>query len=163
MNRNLNLVYQRADLRNLDTLVRTRLTVLRAANGLEDTVNMAQVEAQSREYYTAALGDGSHAAYLVWDGDVFAGAGGVSFYRVMPTWHNPSGWKAYIMNMYTAPDYRRRGIAWHVLELLTAEIRSRGITAIALEATEMGRPLYEKFGFVTMGSEMELPGEEETE
>ncbi len=27
------------------------------------------------------------------------GAGGISYYRVMPTYHNPSGNKAYIMNM----------------------------------------------------------------
>lgn len=31
-----------------------------------------------------------------------AGAGGVSFFQVLPTYHNPSGKKAYIMNMYTS-------------------------------------------------------------
>ncbi len=37
--------------------------------------------------------------------DIFIGAGGVSYYRVMPTYHNTSGEKAYIMNMYTSSDY----------------------------------------------------------
>lgn len=36
------------------------------------------------------------------------GTGGISFYQVMPTYHNASGTKAYIMNMYTNPDYRRK-------------------------------------------------------
>ncbi len=35
------------------------------------------------------------------------GAGGISYYRVMPTYHNPSGNKAYIMNMYVL--LRERG------------------------------------------------------
>ena len=61
------------------------------------------------------------------------------------------------MNMYTAPEYRRRGIAYKTLDLLVKEARSKGITAISLEATDMGRPLYEKYGFVRMNHEMELP------
>lgn len=39
----------------------------------------------------------------------------------MPTYYNPSGNKAYIMNMYTNPDYRRLGIAYQTLELLAAD------------------------------------------
>ena len=88
--------------------------------------------------------------------DKFIGAGGVSFYSVMPTYHNPSGKKAYIMNMYTAPDYRRQGIAYKTLDMLVKVSKERGINQISLEATEMGRPLYEKYGFVKMESEMEL-------
>ena len=54
----------------------------------------------------------------VYDNETFIGAGGVSFYQVMPTYHNSTGKKAYIMNMYTAPEYRRQGIALHTLDLL---------------------------------------------
>ena len=62
------------------------------------------------------------------------------------------------MNMYTHPEYRRRGIATKMLDILVKEICERGITAISLEATDMGRPLYEKYGFINMENEMELPG-----
>ena len=51
------------------------------------------------------------------------------------------------MNMYTNPAYRRKGIAYQTLNLLVADAKNKGIDAISLEATEMGRPLYEKFGF----------------
>ena len=74
----------------------------------------------------------------------------------MPTFHNPSGEKAYIMNMYTAPDYRRQGIALKTLDILVKDIKSKGITEISLEATDMGRPLYEKYGFVAADNEMTL-------
>ena len=85
------------------------------------------------------------------------GAGGISYYRVMPTYHNPSGYKAYIMNMYTRPEYRRMGIAYRTLDLLVQDARDRGISCITLEATAMGRTLYEKYGFTAMDSEMALP------
>ena len=92
----------------------------------------------------------------MYDNETFIGAGGVSFYQVMPTYHNPTGKKAYIMNMYTASEYRRQGIAFHTLDLLVKDAREQGVSQIALEATDRGRSLYEKYGFVKMEDEMEL-------
>lgn len=153
----MEVTYKRAEMKDIDLLVKIRMEVLRAANHLSDDTEMTFVEQQSREYYEEHLQAETHVAYLVFYGGKVAGAGGISFFRVMPTCHNPTGWKAYIMNMYTAPDYRRKGIAYHTLELLTEEAKSRGIKHISLEATDMGRPLYERFGFVKMNHEMELP------
>ena len=151
-----NYEYKKATIEDIDELVRTRIIVLRAANKLSDDVDMSVVEKESYEYYKSALETGEYIAYLVYDNETFIGAGGVSFYQVMPTYHNPTGKKAYIMNMYTAPEYRRQGIAFHTLDLLVKDIRKQGVSQITLEATEMGRSLYEKYGFVKMEDEMEL-------
>ena len=152
------LIYRKASIADLDVLTKTRIEVLRAANKLGADVDMSEVERQSWEYYQDALKNGTHVAYLIFDEDTFVGAGGISYFQVMPTYHNPTGKKAYIMNMYTNPKYRRQGIALKTLELLVADAKVKGISAISLEATAMGRPLYEKYGFVKMNNEMELPG-----
>lgn len=148
--------YKKATIKDIDELVQTRIIVLRAANKLSNDEDMSKVEQESYSYYKRALESGEHAAYLVYDNGKFIGAGGVSFYQVMPTYHNPTGKKAYIMNMYTAPEYRRQGIAFHTLDLLVNAAKKQGVSQIALEATDMGRPLYEKYGFVRMQDEMEL-------
>ena len=148
--------YKRTMPEDIEELVKTRIIVLRAANKLSDDVDMSLLEQETCAYYKRALETGEHIAYLVYDNGTFIGAGGVSFYQVMPTYHNPSGKKAYIMNMYTAPEYRRRGIAFHTLDLLVKAAKEQGVSQIALEATDMGRPLYEKYGFVKMEDEMEL-------
>ena len=153
----MELDYRKATTDDLDILTKTRIEVLRAANGLDDNTNMSRVEKESRAYYENALANDFHTAYLVFDGDDFIGAGGISYYTVMPTFHNPTGRKAYIMNMYTRPDYRRMGIAAKTLDLLIQDAKKRNITFISLEATDMGRKLYERYGFVSMTSEMELP------
>ena len=158
----MSIEYRKAAPDMLALLVRTRIEVLRAANQLDEDADLSEVAAQSRYYYQTALADGTHAGYLAFDGPRFVGTGGVSYYRVMPTCHNPTGRKAYIMNMYVRPEYRRRGIATHILTLLREDAFARGIRCITLEATPAGRPLYEHFGFVAMKNEMELPdGEEE--
>lgn len=151
--------YRRATVDDLEELVRTRLTVLRAANGLSEEESLEAVERASYDYYRRALDTGEHIAYLIYDeygGRRFIGAGGESFFQVMPTRDNPDGRKAYIMNMYTAPEYRRQGIAEYTLDLLVRAARERGIFHISLEATQVGRPLYQKYGFTEMKNEMQL-------
>ena len=155
----MKLIYKQATIEDISVLTETRIEVLKAANHLPDDADMQEIKEQSYHYYQKALQEGTDIAYLVFDECRFVGAGGVSFYQVMPTYSNPTGKKAYIMNMYTHPAYRRKGIAYRTLDLLVHDIRERGITAISLEATDLGRPLYEKYGFVKMNHEMELKKE----
>lgn len=153
--------YCKASEKDIDLLTETRVKVLLAANKLPEDTDMSEVEKHSREYYKKAIADGSHTAYLVFDGDKVIGTGGISYYSVMPTFHNVSGRKSYIMNMFTDPEYRRQGIAMKTLDMLVKDSLDRGVADIGLEATDMGRPLYERYGFVGAGAEMLLP--EETE
>ena len=113
--------FEKVGMEKLEDLVKTRIQVLRAANKLDGSADMGQTEQESRTYYEKSLEDGSHVAYLVYDGDLIIGTGGISFYQVMPTYHNPTGMKAYIMNMYTDPEYRRKGIAMRTLDLLVQD------------------------------------------
>ncbi len=153
----MEIIYKKATIADLDILTETRIEVLKAANQLEDNVDMSDVKKQSMDYYQSAISEDTHVAYLIFDEDKFVGAGGISYFKVMPTYHNPTGRKAYIMNMYTKPEYRRKGIAIKTLDLLVQDAKNRRITAISFEATAMGRPLYEKYGFIAMNDEMELP------
>jgi len=149
--------YKKATIADLEILTETRIEVMRAANQLNNDVDMSEVKQQSFEYYQNALKNDTHLAYLIFDEGTFVGAGGISYFQVMPTYHNPTGKKAYIMNMYTKPEYRRQGIAFKTLDLLVADAKTKGINAISLETTDMGRPLYTKYGFIKMNDEMELP------
>lgn len=79
--------YKRAIMEDIDELVKTRIMVLRAANKLSDDVDMSVVEEESYAYYRCALETDEHIAYLVYDNGKFIGAGGVSFYQVMPPYH----------------------------------------------------------------------------
>jgi len=51
------------------------------------------------------------------------------------------------MNVYTNANYRRQGVAMKMMKILIAAAKDRGVTEISLDATESGRPRYEKCGF----------------
>ena len=69
------------------------------------------------------------------------------YITVMPTVAHPTGKRAHLMNVYTAKDYRRQGIAMKMLSMLINDAWNLGVTEISLDATESGRPLYKSLGF----------------
>lgn len=153
----MDLHYKKIGAADFEDWLKLRVNVLRTVNELASDADMSEVETEIRRYYLDALESGEHVGYLAYDGSRTVGCGSICFYRVMPTYHNPSGKCAYLMNIYTSPEYRRRGIARGMLSLLVEEAEARGIRRITLEATAMGRPLYESYGFTAMPGEMELP------
>ncbi|MCH3944170.1 MAG: GNAT family N-acetyltransferase [Atopobiaceae bacterium] len=152
------LSFSRATSDDIERLVGVREEVMRVVWGLPADVDLSVEARQTREYYEQAIPSGRHASFLVHDGPAFVGCAGISYYRVMPTPDNPTGRKAYVMNMYVRKEYRRRGIASRLLELLLQDADDKGVEFVALEASEEGRPFYAAHGFVPMPDEMLLKG-----
>ena len=72
----------------------------------------------------------------------------------IPTPRHPTGRRAHLMNVYTDPGYRRRGLARRLLTMLHREAETRGVTEITLDATEEGRRLYESMGYAASDEAM---------
>ena len=59
-----------------------------------------------------------------------------------------------VMNVAVHPDYRRRGIAESLIDVLIQELKNRGSHALMLEVRDSNEPaiaLYEKLGFQQVG------------
>lgn len=152
----MEITYKKVEISQLDELVKLRIKVLRAANKLSDDVDMSQIEMESYAYYKNGFETNNFTVFFAYDGNKVVGCGGVSYFDIMPTFDFSNGKCAYIMNMYTEPEYRKNGIATKFLGLIVQECKERDIHKISLEATSMGESVYEKFGFVKMKHEMEL-------
>lgn len=66
--------------------------------------------------------------------------------------------RGYLLNVYTEPAYRRRGLARQLMQVALDYCRERDITIMTLHASDEGRPLYESLGFKqTNEMRIELP------
>ncbi len=115
-----------------------------------------RIDAALTGFFRKRLSDGSLIQWVAEDHGAIVATGAVIFYEFPPTYTNESGKKAHFANMYTAPDYRGRGIATNMLNRLAAETKAAGITKVWMGASKMGRPVYEKFGFRDIITWMEM-------
>jgi GNAT superfamily N-acetyltransferase len=74
-------------------------------------------------------------------------SGGLVIHTVPPTVHDLSGQEGYIMNMYTLPPWRGRGLATAILRVILDYLRARGVGMATLRASTAGRPIYERERF----------------
>lgn len=68
-----------------------------------------------------------------------------------------SGRQAIIQNVFTEPEWRRQGLGTLLMKEIIAWSKKTGIESLVLHASEEGRPLYEKLGFITT-TEMRFKG-----
>lgn len=64
---------------------------------------------------------------------------------------NPSfitGLTGTLLNVVTYPEFRRKGIASQVIGEIISEAKQKGVSSIDLNATDDGKELYKKLGFV---------------
>jgi len=71
-------------------------------------------------------------------------------FTIMPSWRT-----GYILGVRVEPAHRGHGTAAALTEACVAWLRRIGCTRIRLHASSMGRPIYERLGFVRT-NEMEL-------
>ncbi|OPX42322.1 acetyltransferase (GNAT) family protein [Ruminiclostridium hungatei] len=136
--------YSKATEDDLELLMQSRLEMLRAVNDLpEDYVFTDELMACSREYFKNA----NQTTILAIDEKV-VGCATMCYIDMMPTFSHPTGKRAHLMNVFTNSQYRRQGIAFQMLGILINEAKEKGVTEISLDATELGRDLYKKHGFV---------------
>lgn len=145
-----------ASLADMELLVRWRMEVLHEVFGVPLDQPMEELEQENRRYYQAELPSGGHVACFACEGEEIVGCGGVCIYREMPSPDNPSGKCAYLMNIYTRPCFRGKGVGEKIVRWLVGQAKGQGITKIYLEASESGRALYRKLGFSEMGDYMKL-------
>ena len=145
--------YKIATNEDIELLMSSRLEMLKVVNNLPaDYEYTEEIVRESRDYFL----NGDHITVLAIDDGKVIGCASMSFMWIMPTFSHPTGRRAHLMNVYTRSEYRRQGIARKMVNMLIDETWKRGATEISLDATTMGRPLYESLGFTNSTEGMVL-------
>jgi GNAT superfamily N-acetyltransferase len=132
---------------DLPTIVRHRMGMF-TEMGIGDSSQRDLYVPEFEQFAVRALADGS---FLAWLAETDAGtvvAGGALF--IVPWPANPKARmqkRAFLLNVYTEPDQRRRGHARRVVQTIVDWCRSQGFESVFLHASDAGRPMYLSMGF----------------
>lgn len=146
-----------AEARDVPALARLRLALLEETGTplapAERAALLAGNEAFHREHLASPQ-------WANWVGEAPGGEvvaiGMLALFLRPPYPGNPEGRDAYLLNMYTQPAHRGRGVASAIVQAALAQARAWGARKIVLHATEAGRRRYRAVGFEDSAAYMEL-------
>lgn len=148
-------VLRLASIDDVDVIVELRGELQRETGELPQDRHLETVAAQ-REWFSQHLAGEAFDAWLAEtvDGEVVA-CSGVALMDVPPYPENLAGQEAYVMNMYTRPAWRRRGIASQIVARIVADARARGVGKVWLRSEPNAERLYGTAGFTAAPGYME--------
>ena len=107
-----------------------------------------RMAAMTEPWLAQALSDDSYRGWLAEDGSGrVLGGGGVLLCPWPASPNDPGLRRAIILNVYTEPEFRQRGIARRIMGTILAWLKEQGFPSASLHASDEGRPLYEDLGF----------------
>jgi GNAT superfamily N-acetyltransferase len=116
--------------------------------GCQDAAILDRMQGTSETFLRESMPKGAYREWLAETagGRIVAG-GGVAIAPWPGSPDDPAPRRGWILNIYTEPDFRRRGIAKQIMETIVAWCRAEGFVAVSLHASNFGRALYESMGF----------------
>ena len=140
-------VIREATLNDLPELVAQRRQMYEDM-GYTDTARLDELEKAFELWLHDKLEDGHYRNWLAEssDGRIAAGAG-LWLVDWPPQMMDLAPYRGYIMNVYTAPDFRKRGLAKRMVQTIVNWCADQRIETVSLHASCEGRPVYESLGF----------------
>lgn len=152
----MNDIIRKATSDDIQSLIDLRIALLKEVGELHSQEEENTFRYATEQYLQTEMKSGTFIAYIAVVNGETVSISGVTFFQRPPYIGNLGGKEAYILNMYTRPDYRGNGLAKKLLQHCITECKANEIKRIWLHSSKDGQPLYRKIGFTSKPNEMEL-------
>ncbi len=115
--------------------------------GYTDTAALDAMQETTGRLLARSLADGSYRGWFIEEAGRVVAGGGVFLADWLSHPRSVQAKKLEIVNIYTEPEHRRRGLARQIMEAILQWCRREGFGAVVLHASDYGRALYESLGF----------------
>ncbi|MCL2287169.1 MAG: GNAT family N-acetyltransferase [Firmicutes bacterium] len=140
--------YRKATTADCEALIKIRMDNLAHYKTTETPADEEILYQSVKQFFETSLANGTFITWLACDqNEKIIATSGLTFFCNAPSMSNLTGKTGYITNMYTYPEYRRRGIGSNLLALTVEEAFAQGCGRIVLYKTGMGNGIYKNFGF----------------
>jgi len=141
--------YRRANIDDIETLVDFRVRFLNELYNRPEDDETEILRKTLQEYFSKAIPSNDFIAWVAEYNGKIIGTSGMVVWQIPSRYGGvESGRLGYILNMYTIPEARKKGICTRLLKELIKEAKSLGLKYLHLHASEDGINIYREAGFV---------------
>ncbi|MFO7666608.1 MAG: GNAT family N-acetyltransferase [Desulfobacterales bacterium] len=121
-----------------------------------DKARAKELESAYREKVLKQLPEGICKAWVIKNGNEIIASGAITIVSLVPVPSDINHKIGYLHSMYTEKAYRNQKYAQQIIDKAIQYCTQNGIGRVLLNASNAGRPIYEKIGFVSSPETMRL-------
>ena len=140
------MIFDKATKKDIGVLTDLRIAYLNEDLGVISDENLELMKSTLPSYYTKHLNK-ELMVYVAKDGEKIVSC---AFLLIVEKPMSPSfitGKTGTVLNVYTKPDYRKKGYAKKLMTMMLEDTKAEGVSIVELKATEDGYSLYKSVGF----------------
>ena len=139
--------WRRAFIKDAAKIAKHRRAMFRDM-GYQDEAALDSMMARFLPWLEAKMTSGDYLAWLaVTDTDLVVAGAGLWLMDWPPHMVGSGARRGNILNVYTEPEFRRRGLARKLMEAVLEWCQANAVDIVVLHASPEGRTLYESLGF----------------
>lgn len=141
------ILVRKVETKEVGILVEYRLAYLTELQGEMSPEFQEKLKKELKKYFTKAIAKKRIVAFIAELKSEVVGFGALVIKEIPGDFHQSTILEGDILNMYTLPFARRKGVSAMILENLLGEARRLGLTKVSLHTSKDGEKLYRKYGF----------------
>ena len=143
------IIYRRARIDDIPALVDYRVRFLNELYNHTEDDKTKILRNSLLEYFAKAIPSNDFIAWVAEHDEKIIGTGGMVVWQIPARYGGvESGKLGYLLNFYTIPEARRKGICTRLLNELIKKAKSLGLKYLHLHASKDGINIYRKAGFM---------------
>ena len=138
-----------------DVFCQLRLKLFEAVGEINQNTDVSELALATKKYYLSHI----EKDLLCWGislDDKIVSMASLCLFSRLPYLENLSGIEGYILNVYTLPSFREKGMAEILINTIIDYAKKNSVKRLWLNSSEQGKSIYKKCGFVEKNNEMEL-------
>jgi N-acetylglutamate synthase-like GNAT family acetyltransferase len=145
---NEKIFYRRANINDIKSLVEYRIQFLNELYDPPGENEIDFIKKKLENYFYKKIQSKEFIAWLAEQKGIIVGTSGMVVWQLPSRYGGlESGKIGYILNLYTLPEKRRKGICTRLLKELIQDAKLIGLKYLHLHASKYGENLYKKIGF----------------
>ncbi len=143
------------DEKSVDDFWRLRIELFKELGEVRKDTDISELKLATKQYYLAHINK-DLISWGISQKEKLVSIGSLCLFTRIPYKENSSGLEGYILNIYTSPEFRKRGFANQILDNIIKYSQKNNIKRLWLNSSEQGKKLYEERGFIKKENEMEM-------
>ena len=139
-----------ANVNDIDQLIKLRLDMRTES---EPDINLNEMKTATIDFFNRKLDNQTHLEFIAEENSKIVSTLGASLFELPPITSAMNGKTARMINLYTIPEFRRKGIATQLLFFAINHLRELGYAKITIHPSEIGKKLFKKNDFIVSDGE----------